>query len=82
MTFRIYLAPATVRLSNESPQPTDIPVERVFINAGAVAEFWVETESLAPLDPGRAVTFTLARSLSVGFQRISGTIERNLRKQG
>jgi hypothetical protein len=82
MTFRIYLAPATAKLSNESPHPTDIPVERVFINASAVAELWVETESLAPLDPGKAVSFSLARDLSFGFQRISGTVERKVRKQG
>lgn len=81
MTFRIYLATATATFTNEPPLPSDIPVERIFVNASSVAEVWVETESGAPLDPGRAVTFSLARSLTFGFQRISGTVERKVRKQ-
>jgi hypothetical protein len=81
MTYRIYLAAATTSFSDDSPTPSDIPVERVFVNASDVAEIWVETESQAAPEPGKAATFSLARPLSLGFQRVSGTVERKVRKQ-
>lgn len=81
MTIRIYLATATASFSGDSPVTTDIPVERVFVNASEVAEIWVETESQVVPEPGRAATFCLARPLELGFQRVSGTIERKVQKQ-
>lgn len=80
MTYRIYLASATAIFSDESPLRSDIPVERVFVNASDVAEIWVETESQAAPEPGKAAWFSLVRPLSIGFQRISGTVERKVRK--
>jgi hypothetical protein len=82
MTIRIYLAAATATFSDGSPETSDIPVERVFINASDVAEVWVETESRAAPDPGKSASFCLVRPLSLGFQRVSGTVERKVRKQG
>jgi hypothetical protein len=65
---------------DEDPLPTDLPAERVFVNASDVPEVWVETESPSVPDVGRAVTFALRRSLDIGFTRITGTIERRVRK--
>ena len=79
MTYRIYLASA--RFVDGSPQPSDLPVERVFVNASDVPEIWVETESRALPDVGRAASFTLRRSLDVGFMRITGTVVRTVEKQ-
>ena len=81
MTYRVYLAAATATFSNESPVHSDIPVERVFVNASDVAEIWVETESRSAPEPGKAAAFSLARPLSLGFQRVSGTVERKVQKQ-
>ena len=78
MTSRVYLASA--RMIDEDPLPTDLPAERVFVNASDVPEVWVETESPSVPDVGRAVTFALRRSLDIGFTRITGTIERRVRK--
>ncbi|HVL24882.1 MAG TPA: hypothetical protein VM450_12410 [Thermomicrobiales bacterium] len=78
MTYRIYLAAAKV--VDGRPSDTDVPVERVFVNAADVAEVWVETESVAPPEPGKAATFALRRDLSLGFMRISGTVERRVAK--
>lgn len=80
MTFRVYLAAATASFSDDMPVTTDIPVERVFVNASDVAEVWVETESRAAPEPGKAATFCLARPLSLGFQRLTGTVERKVQK--
>ncbi len=63
------------------PRPNDLPIERVFVNATDVAEIWVETESQAVPDIGRAATFALQRPLNVGFVRITGTVERKVQKQ-
>jgi hypothetical protein len=81
MTYRVYLATVTASFSNEDPVPTDIPVERVFINASDVAELWVETESEAAPEPGKSAAFSLARPLSIGVRRVTGTVERKVRKQ-
>ena len=81
MTYRIYLAAATATFSNDSPTTSDIPVERIFVNASDVAEIWIETESRSTPEPGKAASFSLARPLSLGFQRVSGTVERKVRKQ-
>jgi hypothetical protein len=78
MTSRVYLASAMV--IDEDPLPTDLPAERVFVNASDVPEVWVETESPSVPDVGRAVTFALRRSLDIGFTRITATIERRVRK--
>jgi hypothetical protein len=82
MTIRVYLAPATVRFDDGTPGPSDLPVERLFINASEVPEIWVETESAGAPDPGRSGTFCLARSLTIGITRVSGTVERKTPKQG
>lgn len=82
MTFRVYLAPATVRFDDADPTPSDVPTERLFVNAGDVPEIWVETESTTAPDPGRSVTFCLVRPMTIGFTRVSGTVERKVRKQG
>jgi hypothetical protein len=78
MTIRVYLAAAQV-LTDE-PQPSDLPAERVFIHATDLPEVWVETESKSVPDRGRAVCFALARPLGLGFERISGTVERTVAK--
>jgi hypothetical protein len=78
MTNRIYLAAA--RFIDGSPMDSDIPVERVFVNASEVAEVWVETESASPPEPGKAATFALRRDLALGFSRITGTVERRVSK--
>lgn len=79
MTHRIYLAAA--RFADGPPQQSDLPAERVFIHAAAVAEIWVETESQSVPEAGRAVSFALSRPLDIGFERITGTVERKIRKQ-
>jgi hypothetical protein len=79
MTHRIYLA--AVRFVDGPPQRSDLPAERVFIHAADVAEIWVETESQSVPDAGRAVSFALGRPLDLGFERITGTVERKIRKQ-
>lgn len=78
MTTRVYLAAA--RLIDDAPRPTDLPAERVFVNASDVAEVWVETESPSVPGVGRAVGFALGRALDVGFTRVTGTIERRVVK--
>ncbi len=78
MTFRIYLAAA--RFVDGSPGDSDIPVERIFVNASEVAEVWVETEVASPPEPGKAATFALRRDLALGFSRITGTVERRVSK--
>lgn len=79
MTYRIYLAAA--RFVDGPPEVADIPAERVFVHAADVAEIWVETESRSVPETGRAVSFSLARPLDIGFGRITGTVERKIRKQ-
>lgn len=79
MTLRVYLAAA--RLAAGPPRPGDLPAERIFIHAAEVPELWVETESNAVPEPGRAVTFALARPLDVGFERVVGTVERKVSKR-
>jgi len=79
MTQRVYLAAA--RLSDGPPRPGDLPAERVFIHASHPPEVWVETESHAVPEPGRAVAFALARPMGLGVERITGTVERKLAKR-
>ena len=79
MTLRVYLTSA--RLVDGTPEPGDLPAERVFIHASEVPEVWVETESQAVPPPGRTVSFALARPMDVGFGRITGTIERRVAKR-
>jgi hypothetical protein len=78
MTVRVYIQSG--RLLPGSPQPGDLPAERIFIHASDVPELWVETESEATPDVGRVVSFALVRPLDVGFGRIVGTVERKLEK--
>lgn len=78
MTTRVYLKLA--RVFNEPPQETDLPAERVFVNSSEVPEVWVETESQSVPDTGRAVAFALGSSIDIGFRRITGTVERRVRK--
>jgi hypothetical protein len=78
MTTRVYLT--AVRVIDEAPLPSDLPAERVFVNASDVPEIWVESESSSIPEVGRAVGFSLSRSLDIGFVRITGTIERRMHK--
>jgi hypothetical protein len=78
MTLRVYLALA--RVDDGAPQASDLPVERVFVNASDVREVWVETESHAVPDVGRAASFALRRPMDIGFTRVTGTVERKVRK--
>jgi hypothetical protein len=78
MTLRVYLTSA--RLLDGPPEPGDLPAERVFVHASEVPEVWVETESQAVPEPGRAVAFALIRPMEIGFGRIVGTIERRVVK--
>ena len=78
MTFRVYLTAA--RVDDGAPQTSDLPVERVFVNASDVLEVWVETESQAVPDVGRAASFALQRPMDIGFSRVTGTIERKVSK--
>ena len=79
MTLRVYLTSA--RLVDGAPEPGDLPAERVFVHASEVPEVWVETESQSVPEPGRAVSFALARPMDVGFGRVTGTIERRVAKR-
>ncbi len=79
MTVRVYLGAA--RLAAGPPEPGDLPAERVFVHASEVPEVWVETESTAVPDRGRAVAFALARPMDLGFERVTGTIERKISKR-
>lgn len=74
MTTRVYLANAKV--TSATPESGDLPAERFFVNSSEVPEVWVETESQAVGEVGKAATFFLSRSLDIGFTRITGTIER------
>jgi len=78
MTTRVYLASAS--FTQEQTRPTDLPAERIFVNASEVPEVWVETESSSIGEIGRAVSFYIGRSHDIGFNRVSGTIERKLQK--
>lgn len=78
MTTRVYLTAA--QFVDEPAKPTDLPVERVFVNASDVAEIWVEAESSAVPDIGKRANFALRRPLDIGFTRVIGTIERKVRK--
>lgn len=78
MTTRVYLKSA--KLLNDTPQASDLPVERIFINTSDVPEVWVEIESHAVPEIGKAASFALVRSLDLGFRRITGTIERRVKK--
>ncbi|MGN6030372.1 MAG: hypothetical protein ACTHQE_01785 [Thermomicrobiales bacterium] len=78
MTTRVYLANA--RVTNDPPDRADLPVERFFVNGSDVPEVWVETESQAVGEVGRAASFFLTRTLEIGFTRITGTIERKRAK--
>lgn len=79
MTVRVYLGSA--RLAAGPPEPGDFPAERVFVHASEVPEVWVETESRVVPERGRAVSFALARSMDLGFERVTGTIERKVGKR-
>ena len=79
MTVRVYLAAA--RVINEPPQPGDLVAERFFVHASELPEVWVETEHLAVPERGKSVAFALARPMSIGFERIVGTIERKVPKR-
>jgi hypothetical protein len=79
MTVRVYLAAA--RLLDEPPRADDIPAERIFVHASGLPEVWVETESLRVPERGRAVNFSLARPMDIGFQRNTGTVERTVEKR-
>jgi hypothetical protein len=79
VTVRVYLQAA--RLLRGEPLASDLPAERIFIHATEVPELWVETESTAVPAAGRAVTFALSRHLDIGFERITGTVERAVSKQ-
>ncbi|MBA2754490.1 MAG: hypothetical protein M3P94_03890 [Chloroflexota bacterium] len=78
MTVRVYLT--AVRVHPEGPQPGDLAAERFFVHASEVPECWVETESGSVPERGRTVTFAFTRPMGLGFGRISGTIERTVRK--
>lgn len=80
MTNRVYLA--AVRVSDDSAEPGDLPAERVFIHATELPELWVETESQAIPERGKRASFILARPMGIGLNRISGTVERVVRKLG
>lgn len=79
MTTRVYLKAA--RLAAGPPEANDLPAERLFVHASDVPEVWVETESQAVPDPGRAAAFALARPMDLGIERITGTVERKVSKR-
>jgi hypothetical protein len=79
MTLRVYLKAA--RVDDGAPEPGDLPAERIFVHASEVPEVWVETESQAVPERGKAVSFALVRPMEIGFGRISGTIERRVAKR-
>lgn len=74
MTVRIYLG--AVSVLDGPPQPGDIPAERLFIDASELGEIWVDTEHSAVPEVGRSITFSFPRPLGIGFERVSGTVER------
>ncbi|MDQ3693699.1 MAG: hypothetical protein M3464_08730 [Chloroflexota bacterium] len=74
MTVRIYLT--AVRFDAAPPELADLPAERVFLHASEVPEIWVETETANVPERGKAVAFALARPMSIGFNRVLGTVER------
>jgi hypothetical protein len=78
MRTRVYLTAA--RFVDEPPLQSDLPVERVFVNASDVPEVWVEAESPSIPDVGRIASFALSREMNLGFNRVTGTIERKVRK--
>ena len=78
MTTRVYLQ--AVQLALGPPAEGDLPAERLFIHASDPAEIWVETETVTPLARGRSVSFVLARTMGIGFERIVGTVERTIDK--
>lgn len=79
MTVRLYLAAA--RLLPGPPEPGDLPIARLFIDASELHELWIETEFPDLPDVGKSVTFSLPRQLDLGFERVSGTVERKINKQ-
>lgn len=79
MTVRVYLAAA--KLAPGPPEPGDVPAERVFLHASEVPEVWVETESGAVPERGRAVAFALSRPMDLGVERVTGTVERKVPKR-
>ena len=80
MTVRVYLAAA--RLLPGPAEQGDLPAERFFVHASDLPEIWVETESGGVPERGRAVSFAMARPMALGFERIAGTVERVVAKQG
>ncbi|MGH2614233.1 MAG: hypothetical protein ACRDJC_03255 [Thermomicrobiales bacterium] len=78
MTIRVYLQAAHV--APGPPVEGDLPAERVFIHASDLPEIWVETESAGVPERGRSVSFVLARTMGIGFERITGTVERTVDK--
>ena len=78
MTVRVYLAAA--RLIAGPAQPGDLLAERLFVHASDLPEVWVETESGGVPEPGRVVSFALTRPMGLGFERITGTVERTVPK--
>lgn len=78
MTQRVYLTAA--RFHDSPAEGRDLPAERVFVNASGVEEVWVETESDAVPEVGRAVAFSLHLGHEVGFRRVTGTVERRIDK--
>ena len=79
MTLRVYLAAA--RLTPGPPQPGDLPAERLFVHASDLPEVWVETESRNVPERARSVSFVLARPMGLGFERVTGTVERTVSKR-
>ena len=79
MTVRVYLS--ELRGAPGPPEAGDLPAERVFVHASEVPEVWVETESGAVPGLGRAVSFALVRPMEIGFERVTGTIERKVSKR-
>lgn len=74
MTVRIYLG--AVSVLDSPPQAGDIPAERLFIDASELGEIWIDTEHFAVPEVGRSITFSFPRPLGIGFERVSGTVER------
>jgi hypothetical protein len=79
MTIRLYIAAA--RLLPGPPEPGDLPIVRLFIDASELHEFWIETERRDVPEVGKSVTFSLPRPLDLGFERVAGTIERRIDKR-
>ena len=79
MSVRVYLGSG--KLLPGPPEAGDLPAERVFIHASDLPELWVETESGNVPDAGKAVSFALSRPLDLGFERVTGTVERKVSKR-